>query len=81
MSVPLMISEEEILAVSGINLFPIFERQLNGRKRRMCVVLVFYAVLIQECQDFLYSFIHIVRYFANMFICDAKVVRKISIFA
>jgi hypothetical protein len=54
-----MIPEEEVLAMCGINLFPVFQSQLYGRKWRMDVVLVFDAVSLEETQYFSYSVVHI----------------------
>lgn len=50
-TVTLMVTEEKILAMSGIDLFPIFQCQFYRRKRRMCMKLIAEAVLLKEGQD------------------------------
>jgi hypothetical protein len=45
MSVALVVSEKEILAVGGINVLPVLKRQLNCGKRRMSVKLITYVML------------------------------------
>lgn len=59
MSVSLMVSEEKVLAVCGIDFLPVFEGQFYGRKRRMGVVNEFYAVVFKESVNLCYSFIHV----------------------
>jgi hypothetical protein len=51
MAVSLMVTEEKILAMRGINLFPIFQSQLDGRKWRMGMKLIAEAMLLKEVQD------------------------------
>ena len=57
MSVTLMISEEQVLAVSRVDFLPIFESKLNGRKRRVVVSLIFNTVLFKESVYFIYLFV------------------------
>jgi hypothetical protein len=45
-AVTLMVAEEEVLAVCGINVLPIGKRLLYGRQRRMIVHLILYPVLL-----------------------------------
>ena len=56
-TVALMITEEEILAVGRIYLLPIFQRQLDRRERRMRMKLIAEAVLLKEVQDLGDSFV------------------------
>ena len=52
-----MVTEEEVLAVGRVDLLPIFQRQLDGRERRMCMKLIAEAVLLKEVQDLGDSFV------------------------
>ena len=45
-AVTFMVTKEKILAMSGINLLPIFQRQLYRRKRRMRMKFIAEAVLL-----------------------------------
>jgi hypothetical protein len=51
MSVALMIAEEKILAMSRINLLPVFQRQFDRRKWRMRMKFIAEAVLLKEVKD------------------------------
>ena len=59
-SVALMIAEEQILAVGRIYFLPVFKSKLYCRQRRVCVVLVFYAIVLEECQYFADPIVHVV---------------------
>ena len=50
-TVSLMIPEEQILAMSGIDLLPIFKSQLYRRKWRMGMKLIAEAMLLKEVKD------------------------------
>ena len=56
-AVTFMVTEEEVLAVGRVDLLPIFQRQLDGRERRMCMKLITEAVLLKEVQDLGDSFV------------------------
>ena len=66
MSVTLVITEKEVLAMDGIYLLPIFKSQLYRRKRRMCMKFICQSVLFEKGEDFVYSWIscHLFRLFA-----------------
>ena len=53
MPVAFVISEEKILAMCRINVFPIFQSELYGRERRMMMSDIIYSVSLQK---FLYLF-------------------------
>jgi hypothetical protein len=57
MAVSLMVAEEKILAMGRIYLFPVFQRQLDCRQRRMCMKLIAEAVLLKEVEDLGDSFV------------------------
>jgi hypothetical protein len=79
--VALMIPEEQVLAVCRVDLLPIFQSHFDGRKWRMRVVFIFYAVFFEEGKNLFNPFVHDFCKISNMFLTDAKVRRKISIFA
>ena len=56
-AVAFMVTEEEVLAVGRVDLLPIFQRQLDGRERRMRMKLIAEAVLLKEVQDLGDSFV------------------------
>lgn len=60
MPVSFVIPEEQILAVCGIDFLPVFEGKFDCWKRRMYMVLVFYAIILEECQYFADPFVHVV---------------------
>jgi len=49
MLVSLMVSEEEVLAVSRLNVGPVFLRLVNGCNSRMLVIIIPDLKLIQQC--------------------------------
>ena len=49
-AVPFVIAEEQVLAMQGINVLPILQRFLYGRKRRMIMHLIRNAVAVQPVQ-------------------------------
>jgi hypothetical protein len=55
MTVALVITEEQVLAMGRIDFLPIFQSQLDRRKRRMSMKLISEAVLLEEVQDLGYS--------------------------
>lgn len=79
--VALMISEEQVLAVGRLDFLPVFQRHFDGGEWRMGMVFIFYAVFFEEGKNLFNSFVHDLRKFSNMFLTDAKVRRKFSIFA
>ena len=56
MPVALVIAEEEVLAMDGIYLLPVFESELDRRKRRMSVDFISESVPAEKVKDFRYSF-------------------------
>ena len=58
MSVALVVAEEQVLAMCGIDILPILQRQFYGRKRRMVMCIVFYAILFKKGVYFVDSFVH-----------------------
>lgn len=66
MSVALVVAEKEVLAVDGINVFPILERKLYRRERRMGMELIIKSVLFQKGEDFVYARVpcHLLRLLA-----------------
>ena len=48
MSVALMVTEKQILAMDRIYFFPILKGKLDGRKRRMSMKLITEAMLLKE---------------------------------
>ena len=61
-----MISEEEVLAVDRINIFPIFKGQFDCREWRMSMELIGQVVIFEEFQDLINSLVscHRFRLFA-----------------
>ena len=55
--VSLMVSEKQVFAVSGINLLPVLECKFDGRKGRMVVSFVAYAVFLEKSMYFFYLFV------------------------
>jgi hypothetical protein len=55
MAVSFMISEEEILAMDGIYILPVFQSKFDRRKRRMGVKLIFQTMLLKMAEHFVYS--------------------------
>ena len=66
MSVALVVAEKEVLAMDGIYLLPVFESELDGRKRRMPVYFISEAMLFQKVKHIFDSFFrrHHLRLFA-----------------
>jgi hypothetical protein len=66
-AVSLMITEEKVLAMGRIYFFPIFQSQLNGRKRRMGMKLIAEAMLFKEGKHLGDSFVfhYLLRLFAK----------------
>lgn len=65
-TVSLMVSEEQILAMGGINLLPILQCQFYRRKRRMGMEFIFKSVPLKELKNLIYSSVtcHLLRLFA-----------------
>ena len=55
MPVAFVITEKQILAVSGINIFPIFKGQFDCREGRMSMELIGQVVIFEEFQDLINS--------------------------
>jgi hypothetical protein len=66
MAVALMVAEEQVLAVYGIDILPIFQGELYGRQRRMGMKFIAEAVLLKEVKHLGYSWIicHLLMLFA-----------------
>jgi hypothetical protein len=67
MPVSLMVTEKEILAVGGVNVFPIFQSKFDGRKRRMGMEFISKSMFFQKTEGSVYSFIschHLLRLLA-----------------
>jgi hypothetical protein len=79
--VSLVVPEEQILAMCRVDYFPVFQGHFYGRKRRVCMIGIFNAVFFEEGQNLFNPFVHDLCKISNMFLTDAKVRRKISIFA
>ena len=65
-AVAFMIAEKEVLAMDGIYLLPIFQRQLYRRKWRMGMEFILKGVFFQEEKYLVYSLVscHLFRLFA-----------------
>ena len=57
MPVALMVSEKQVLAVSGVDFSPIFKRKLDGREGWMVMSLVFNTIFLKESVYFIYLFV------------------------
>ena len=77
MSVAFVIAEEQILAMCGVDLFPVFQCEIDGRKRRMVVGLESDAVFLEKlfcfpglfaCHDDLFEWWAKIRNFLIIFV-------------
>ena len=57
MPVAFVVAEKEVLAMDGIDVFPIFKGQLYRRKRGMSMKFIAETVLLKEFQDLGYAWI------------------------
>lgn len=66
MPVSLVVTEEQVLAMGGIDFLPILQSKLYGRKRRMSMQFIFKSMSFKEGQDFIYTGVscHFTRLFA-----------------
>lgn len=55
MTVTLMVAEEEILAMDGIYVLPVFKGQFDCRKRRVRMELVCQSMLFKMSEHLVYS--------------------------
>ena len=67
MAVALVVAEEKVLAMGRIYLLPVFEGELDGRKRRMRMKLIIKAMIFKEGQDLVDAWIscHLLMLFAK----------------
>ena len=65
-AVALVIPEEKVLAMDGIDILPILQGKFYRRQRRMCVKLKAEAVLFKKEQHLVYAWVvcHLLRLFA-----------------
>ena len=66
MPVAFVVAEKKVLAMDGIDVFPIFKGQLDRRKRGMGMKFIAETVLLKEVQDLGYAWIicHLLRLLA-----------------
>jgi hypothetical protein len=58
MPVALVVAEKQILAMSGVDLFPVLQCKFYCRKWGMVMSLVLYSILLQKIMYFFYFFVH-----------------------